>query len=217
MIDDPVISRTDRTRRAILEAAYTLFISQGYAATSMRQVAERAGLALGSIYNHFASKEDIFSSVLIDRHPYHQILPHLTEARGNTMDEFVRDAASRLVDELEKRPEFLNLMLIELVEFKGKHAPLLFEKIFPDIQILIGRMAVFQDDLRPIPLPMMIRAFIGMFFSYFLTGLLLKDLMPPAMQENSLETFVNIFLNGIKQPSQAENELSTHSSTPETL
>lgn len=41
----------------LLEAGQTLFSSQGYAATSMREIAEKAGLALGGIYNHFSSKE----------------------------------------------------------------------------------------------------------------------------------------------------------------
>ena len=60
MTSEPLPSKSDRTNAAILEAAGTLFTSQGYAATSMRQVAESAGLALGSIYNHFPSKEAIF-------------------------------------------------------------------------------------------------------------------------------------------------------------
>jgi hypothetical protein len=45
-------------------------MEQGYHATSMRQIAERADLALGGIYNHFASKEDIFEAIIMDKHPY---------------------------------------------------------------------------------------------------------------------------------------------------
>ena len=59
-------SKSDRTARAILDSAYALISSQGYAATSMRQIAEGAGLALGSIYNHFSSKEDIYKAIILD-------------------------------------------------------------------------------------------------------------------------------------------------------
>ncbi|MCE7861481.1 MAG: TetR/AcrR family transcriptional regulator, partial [Chloroflexi bacterium CFX2] len=52
------------TRLAIEDAAVELFIEQGYHATSMRQIADRAGLALGGIYNHFASKEEIFEAIV---------------------------------------------------------------------------------------------------------------------------------------------------------
>jgi AcrR family transcriptional regulator len=44
------------TRRAILEAALELFTSRGFAATSIRQVAERAGVSEQTIYNVFADK-----------------------------------------------------------------------------------------------------------------------------------------------------------------
>ncbi|MGA2491019.1 MAG: helix-turn-helix domain-containing protein, partial [Anaerolineales bacterium] len=74
-------SKGKRTRQEILEAAYNLFLEQGYAATSMRQIAERSGLALREIYNHFAGKEAIFAELIIDRHPFHQILPLLQAAR----------------------------------------------------------------------------------------------------------------------------------------
>jgi AcrR family transcriptional regulator len=199
MTDQPSLTKSDRTRRIILESAYTLFSSQGYAATSMRQIKEDAGLALGSIYNHFASKEEMFQAILAERHPYLRILPLLKDAHGETMEEFLRNAARSLVTELEQHPEFLNLMLIELVEFKGKHARILFGIIFPDVMLIAQRIGVYQSELRPIPLPVLLRAFLGMFFSYFITDLLLKDMMPAEMRENSLDLFVDIFMHGIQQ------------------
>ena len=200
MTDDIPLSKSDRTSNAILDSAYNLICSQGYAATSMRQIADGAGLALGSIYNHFSSKEEIFEAILQKRHPFFQIMPLLKETRGDTIDEFIRGAAGSLVAELGQHPEFLNLMLTELVEFKGRHAPLMFEKIYPDLMLVASQVAVFKDDLRPIPSPLLMRAFVGMFFSYFITDILLKNLTLPEMQTNALDVFVDVFLNGIKQP-----------------
>ena len=77
MTDDIPLSKSDRTSNAILDSAYNLICSQGYAATSMRQIADGAGLALGSIYNHFSSKEEIFEAILQKRHPFFQIMPLL--------------------------------------------------------------------------------------------------------------------------------------------
>src|SRR5687767_14425609 len=74
---DEITTKRERTRQAILDATYSLIIEQGYAATSMRQIAERAGLALGSIYNHFSSKAEIFRAIIEERHPFFQILPLL--------------------------------------------------------------------------------------------------------------------------------------------
>ena len=91
----------------------------------MRQIAEKAGLALGSIYNHFSSKDDVFRAIVQERHPLLQMIPLLNAVQGQTVEEFVRNAAHTLVGELNRHPEFLNLMLMEIVEFKGSHVPLL--------------------------------------------------------------------------------------------
>ena len=191
------LTKRERTRQAILDAAYNLIIEQGYAATSMRQIAERAGLALGSIYNHFPSKSDVFRIIIEERHPFLQIVPLVNSAEGNTIEEFVRNAARLLIDELGHHPDFLNLMLTEIVEFKGEHVPLAFTKIFPVILPLGQRLAGLSGALRPIPAPVLLRAFLGMFFSYYITGVLLGPAILPEMQDDALNRFVEIFLHGI--------------------
>jgi AcrR family transcriptional regulator len=56
--------RADVTREQILAGAARLFRTQGYAATTLRQVADAADIKAGSIYYHFASKEAILVEVL---------------------------------------------------------------------------------------------------------------------------------------------------------
>ena len=196
-ISTETISKRERTRQAILDATYSLIIEQGYAATSMRQIAERAGLALGGIYNHFPSKDDVFSTIILERHPFFQILPLLNSVEANTIEEFVRKASRLLVDELGHHPDFLNLMLTEIVEFKGQHVPLVFAKIFPMILPLAQRLAGLPGTTHSIPPPVLMRAFLGMFFSYYITGILLGPSMPKEMQNDALDHFVEIFLHGI--------------------
>jgi AcrR family transcriptional regulator len=59
-------TKAERTRRRILDSAATEFAAQGYAGTSLRQVAEGAGLQLGSLYFHFTSKDALLSEVVRD-------------------------------------------------------------------------------------------------------------------------------------------------------
>src|SRR5512145_1792969 len=139
MTDEIPLSKGERTRQAILEAAHPLFIEQGYHATSMRQIADGAGLALGGIYNHFASKGDIFQAVIMDKHPFLQIMPLLTSAPGDTIEAFVRNTARSMIDELGHRPDFIKLMFIEVVEFNGAHMPQVFQFFLPAIQPLVMR------------------------------------------------------------------------------
>lgn len=194
---DEAPSRGGRTRAEIIEAAHKLFLEKGFHATSMRQIAERAGIALGGIYNHFASKEDIFLVALMQHHPIHDILPALRQAQGESVADFVRDAAYRMVVGWDERQDFLNLMFIELVEFKGEHIAELFNQYFPQTLEAVQRFVAGRDELRPIPIPILLRAFIGLFFSYIMTELLIGKQMPPALQQGALDHFVDIFLFGI--------------------
>lgn len=62
----PAHASTDDTVAAVLTAARALFAAHGYAATSIRAIAEAAGLTHTAIYNHFGSKAQLFTAVFID-------------------------------------------------------------------------------------------------------------------------------------------------------
>jgi AcrR family transcriptional regulator len=49
----------DRTRQALAEAAIELFAAQGYGATTVEQIADRAGVSPRTFFRHFGSKEDV--------------------------------------------------------------------------------------------------------------------------------------------------------------
>jgi AcrR family transcriptional regulator len=191
------LSKGERTRQAVMEAAYDLFLEQGYAATSMRQIADRAGLALGGIYNHFSGKEAIFSELILDRHPYRQILPIMLNTSANDPETFVRSAAQTMVDELGKRPDFIKLMLIEIVEFNGRNMPKIIERVLPQVLPLIQSFNQQKNLLRDIPPFVFFRAFLGLFFSYYITELMITGTPLSKSQSNALDHFVEIFLHGV--------------------
>jgi len=196
-MDDAQISKGERTRQAIMEAAYDLFLKHGYAATSMRQIAERAGLALGGIYNHFLNKEAIFSELILERHPYWQILPILLSTPADDPESFVRSAAQTMVDELGKRPDFIKLMLIEIVEFNGRNMPRIMESVLPEVLPFIQHFGQNKRLLRDIPPFIFFRVFLGLFFSYYITELLIGDTPAVQAQNHALDHFVEIFLHGV--------------------
>lgn len=190
-------TKGERTRAVLLDAAKRLFVSNGYHGTSMRQIAVEAGLALGGIYNHFGNKEDIFVGVLMERHPFLVVMPALQAAQGQTVEDLVRDAAGRMLAELSQNQEFLNLMFIELVEFEAKHIPLMFETLFPPLMQFAQRFEEVRGPLRDIPLPIVLRSFLGLFFSYFITDLLIGSQLPVEMKTGAFDHFIDIYLHGI--------------------
>lgn len=54
----------EETQREIISAATELFLARGYHATSIGQVAARAGVAVQTIYNSIGTKRDVLSRVL---------------------------------------------------------------------------------------------------------------------------------------------------------
>ena len=189
--------RGEQTRTDILQAAHDLFTQQGYHGTSMRQIAEAVGIALGGIYNHFAGKEEIFEAVIEKYHPYHDTLAALESTPGDTVEELVRNATHLWMEVMSSRKDFLNLMFIEIVEFESRHMPALFQEVFPKVVEFTTRITSGRGNLRSIPMPVILRAFLGLFFSFFLTELLFGEVPPPEFREGALDHLIDIFLYGI--------------------
>lgn len=189
--------KSDQTRSRVVDAAFSLFLSQGFHATSMRQIAAAASVTLGGIYNHFSSKEAIWLTVLTEKHPYHTILPVLMQAEGTTKAAYIRDLAQRMVEALRGHPDLLNMLFIEIVEFNSAHITTLFSVMLPDLLGLANRFNLAAGSLRPIPPPVLLRAFFGMFFSFFMTQKALSALEPLMGGEAAFDTFVDIFLHGV--------------------
>lgn len=59
--------RTKVSRTALLEAAAAVFFEQGYAATSIDAIIERAGGSKRNIYSEFGSKDGLFAAIVADK------------------------------------------------------------------------------------------------------------------------------------------------------
>ncbi|MFN8387449.1 MAG: TetR/AcrR family transcriptional regulator [Anaerolineales bacterium] len=192
------------TRHAIEDAAMNLFLTQGYAATSMRQIAKQVDLAsVAGIYNHFSNKEEIFAGIIIDKHPYKQILPAVLAAEGETAEDFYKNAAHIVISEMGKRPEFVNLMFIEMVEFKGKHGAALLKEIAPKILPVFERVVKARKNLRVTNPALLMRSFIGLVVSYLMTEMIISNsIVSKLMPKNTEDAYIDIFLHGILKASE---------------
>lgn len=62
-----VVKKAEERRNEILDAADELFAQKGFDGTSTNDILEKVGIARGTLYHHFKSKEDIMDA-LIDRY-----------------------------------------------------------------------------------------------------------------------------------------------------
>jgi len=196
------LKKGEATRLAIEEAAINLFMEQGYHATSMRQVADKAGLALGGIYNHFKSKDEIFEAIVVDKHPYKKILPLMMEAEGETMEEFLGNATRIVINEMTSQPYYIKLMLIEIAEFNGVHGAALIKEIAPNILPVFEKLVKTRKELRVTHPAILMRSFIGMILSYMITEIIISSsILNKVMPKNTLDAYVDIYMHGILKES----------------
>jgi AcrR family transcriptional regulator len=192
------LTKGETTRLVIEDAAIKLFMEQGYHATSMRQIADQAGLALGGIYNHFASKDEIFEAIIIDKHPYKRILPLVMEAQGESGEDFLRNAFKIAISELSKDPVYMKIMLIEMVEFNGKHGASMLKEIAPKAIPAFEQMLKAHKELRIKNPAMFLRTFFGLIISYFMTELIIANsVLSKLMPKDAGDIYIDIYLHGI--------------------
>jgi AcrR family transcriptional regulator len=195
-------TKGETTRIAIEDAAVKLFMKQGYHATSMRQIAEHAGLALGGIYNHFSSKEELFEAIIVDKHPYKKILPLILEAQGDTAEDFLKNAMRIVITELGREPYYLKLMMIEFVEFSGGHGAAMLKEITPKVFPVFEQLVKTRQNLRVTNPAVLMRSFFGMILSYFITEMVISNsVISDLMPKNSMDIYTDIFLYGIVKES----------------
>jgi AcrR family transcriptional regulator len=127
-----------RKRRAIVEAATTAFLRDGYRGTSMDEVAAVAGVSKQTVYKHFASKEGLFSEIVattVDEasNPVHEEVLELQETGDLEAD--LRGLARRQLG-LVMQPRIVQLRRLVIAE-AGR---------FPEL----GRMFYEQGPRRTI-------------------------------------------------------------------
>ena len=111
-------ARRQATRQRLYEAAVTLIAEQGFSATTVDEIAERAGVAKGTVYYNFASKNDLFEGLL--RHGVGLLTDSLrraadeVEARGGTRVDALDAMIRAGLDFIVRYPSFTQLYVAEL-------------------------------------------------------------------------------------------------------
>ncbi|MBN1364490.1 MAG: TetR/AcrR family transcriptional regulator [Syntrophaceae bacterium] len=115
------IPSQDRSRKkveAIYNAAAEIFVNTGYAETIIDQIAERAGVSIGTLYNYFSGKEAILNG-LWERHDKEMRI---------IIQKVDRDIRRNGLLDRNIIPVLLNLVL-ELVSYKRLHNRLFISQI----------------------------------------------------------------------------------------
>lgn len=104
--------RRDATSGAILKAARHLFATQGFAATSIDDIAAHAGVKKGAVYHHFEAKEAIFARIFEELSTeLATLIPAATRDASDILDAIGRGTLKYLTAISE--PAFRQILLID--------------------------------------------------------------------------------------------------------
>ncbi|QLE71694.1 TetR/AcrR family transcriptional regulator [Streptomyces rectiverticillatus] len=149
---DSSSTRRQNTRRKLFDAAVTLIAEQGFSSTTVDEIAERAGVAKGTVYYNFASKTDLFEELL--RHGMELLTGALRAAADETAERGggaaeALDAMIRAgLDFVARQPSLAQLYVAELWRTNRAWRPTLTRVRQQAVEVIepVLREATAEDD-----------------------------------------------------------------------
>jgi AcrR family transcriptional regulator len=197
--------KSERSRRAVLDAALHLFSHHGYRATVVRDIAERAGVSTGNVYHHFPDKEAIFRA-LIDEYFEITATPRFPFTRTLYAAERFPDNIEQLGfaarDSVRQFRHYLALIYVDVIEFHGTHIQQFYSDMgerftrFLEEQGILGEV---QTQLRPAVSPasaLLLTARV--FFNHFIMEILFGVRSPFGKEPDEVvKEVADIIRNGV--------------------
>jgi TetR/AcrR family transcriptional regulator of autoinduction and epiphytic fitness len=196
-------ARRGGSREAIILAAERLFLERGFGSVSMDELAEAAAVARRTLYNQFASKEEIFREMLLRvSGQLEGAFPPGIETRGD-VEEVLRLIA-RAILQLHKQPEYLGFL--RMVVADARQFPWIAEEFAAVMDPLTERLARYLEHLTGMGIlecrnPMLAaHQLMGLLNEFSLWPWMMGREGVPVPDEDVVEGTVRMFLRSYRRP-----------------
>ncbi len=205
---------TSRTREAklhrhdqILAAAFEEFSAKGYAEARLEDVAQRAGIAKGTIYLYFKNKELLFRAVLrgLIRHAFEE-LEIFVQTFSGTAEELVRQVLARQYTNVVKNSKarlMLRLLIAESHKFPQLADVYLREVVGPGVaamRTLIER-GIASSEFRESKIAAFPQVLVGPAVLAVVWTLIVGERQPLDL-DRYMEAHLELVLHGLRGESQ---------------
>jgi len=150
-----VSRKAEETRSRILETALALFREGGYEETTMRAIAEAAGVAVGNAYYYFESKEQLIQAFYGRTHVEHVAACAAILDRGGTLRDRLLGVMHAKLDTIEPYHRFAGVLFRTAADphsplnpFSSDSAPVREESVALFRTVVEGSTTRIPDDLR---------------------------------------------------------------------
>jgi len=196
-------ARRGESRSAIIDAAERLFLERGFGAVSMDELAEAAGVARRTLYNQFASKEEIFREMLLRvSGQLERAFPPGIETQGDA-DQVLRLVA-RMILKLHENPSYLGFL--RMVVADARQFPWIAEEFAAVMDPLTERLTRYLAHLIAIGVlecrnPLLAaHQFMGLLNEFSLWPWMVGRDRIPVPAEDIVEETVQMFLQHYRRP-----------------
>ena len=190
----------ERNQVNIEDAALRVFIRQGFHGTTVRDIAQEAGVSLGNIYNYYGTKEELYVSLA--RRYQDQMnalqLRTLKPLLGRTDPEGLQQLATTVRDIVYKYPDYWQLMYIDVTEFGNKHFAHSFRQLSKNLEKLAGGFESQPPLNAGVDRSLAFTAIYLQFFTYFLVEKLFGGKQHLGLPEDqAIAQLIRIFTAGV--------------------
>lgn len=139
----------ERHRSEIMAAAEKLFAQKGYVSASMDEVARLSDFSVGTLYNFFKNKEDLYSAVMRQKTDLMQVrIVQCLERRGTPMER-IRSYFHERFDLYWKYPNFFRLFLHQTMSSVSDPRTGFLQELAERYEILMRALdAIFESGIR---------------------------------------------------------------------
>jgi AcrR family transcriptional regulator len=186
-------------RDRLLAAALQQFTARGYAATTVREIVEAAGVTKPSLYYYFGNKEGIYRAIVGGAmEAFSAILIELAATKGPARERILRICTCAFASSLASLDVVRLMYAIHFGPAQG--APIYnFDELYNRLLEMIGialEEGMAAGEFRPLPVKELAWGIVGIFNTIIEEQLCRSE---PRIGTQGLETVVTIFLDGIAQ------------------
>ena len=142
-------------RRAILDAAITVFARQGFHTARVSDVAAEAGVAYGLVYHYFDSKDQMLNELFSERWQLLLEASHEVQETDASPRDKLAGVANFIIESYRHEPELMKVIIVEVTRaansFGRTHLPEI-RKAYDLVAGIVAdaqRTGEFRDDVDP--------------------------------------------------------------------
>ncbi|MFD3157994.1 TetR/AcrR family transcriptional regulator [Haloimpatiens sp. FM7330] len=191
----------------ILEAAIKIFSEKGYNAARTSQIAKEAGVAEGTIFRYFKSKEELLNKVMIrltkilgNKLITHRINKIIKDNSEKGEREILKEILKDRIELIENHQDIFQIVLTE-IQYNSELRDAFVNNIVMKGKDVISKFleqGILNESFRKVDVAIVIRSFIGMVGMYVIQNRFLPEIIKMD-KEKQIDEMVDLFLCGIKK------------------